>query len=68
MSDGDDKVVYLKFRTEKAEIDTAVCYIACANCRNKTYTILDGGGSKFPLVRCAACGTDIGRIGWASDE
>jgi len=63
-----DKVVYLKFKNDNAPIQEAVCYTGCAICHNKTFVIIeDNPVGKYPMVRCACCGADIGRVGWAPD-
>jgi NMD protein affecting ribosome stability and mRNA decay len=61
-----EKVVFLKFRSDKVE-DDAMAFIACSHCRNKTYTLMDQPKG-FPLLRCAACGAHIGKVGWADDD
>lgn len=57
-------VVHLKFRSEQQREDV-MGFFACAHCRNKTFTHTFDGDDNFPLVRCAACGNHIGRVGWA---
>lgn len=59
----DSNVVHLAFRAETVR-DDEMAFIACAHCRNKTYTLVDQP-QDFPLLRCAACGAHIGRMGWA---
>lgn len=65
--DDDGKVVFLKFRSPEQREDT-MAFLACAVCKNKTYTHTIDQVGGFPLVRCAACGQHIGRIGWADNE
>lgn len=62
-----DNVVFLKFRTAAIEADT-MAFLSCVVCRNKTYTVTDDKPGGFPLMRCAACGSHIGRTGWAHDD
>lgn len=59
----DDKVVYLKYTRPEATSDEHLTFIACKHCRNKTYTLTNDADA-FPLLKCAACGAHIGRIGW----
>lgn len=61
-------VVFLKFKNEKvAESDTMALF-ACVVCRNKTYTLTEDRVGGFPLMRCAACGQHMGRMGWAPES
>lgn len=62
-SDGDN-VVFLAFKTEQLADDT-MAFQSCVVCRNKTFTVVEDKVGDFPLMRCAACGQHIGRIGWA---
>jgi hypothetical protein len=59
-------VIHLAFRSPHTEDDT-MAFVACKACKNKTYTLTDDRGD-FPLMRCAACGAHIGRMGWAHDD
>ena len=61
------KVVYLKFRSDRLEDDT-MAFLACSACRNKTFTHTIDQVDNFPLVRCAACGQHIGRVGYADTQ
>jgi surface antigen len=61
-----DNVVFLKFRGSEVQ-DDMMTFIACRHCRNKTYTLVVDGHD-YPLMRCAACGNHIGRMGWAPDD
>ena len=63
MSD-DGKVVFLKFSKPEATADEYLTFIGCKHCKNKTYTLTNEADS-YPLLKCAACGSHIGRIGWA---
>lgn len=65
MSEG--KVVHLHFASPRTEPDT-MAFVACRACRNKTFTLTEDRVGDFPLMRCAACGQHIGRVGWAHDD
>jgi len=56
-------LIYLDFKNGNTT-DDMMSFIACGHCHNKTYTLTDDDQSKFALMRCAACGNHIGRIGW----
>ncbi len=60
-------VVYLEFKSPHV-VEEACAFIACRICRNKTYTLVSDRAEGFPLMRCAACGNHIGRMGWAHDD
>lgn len=61
-------VVYLAYRSPAAE-DDMMAFIACKHCKNKTYTLTyDQPEPSFPLLRCAACGQHMGRMGWAPHD
>ena len=56
-------VVYLAFKNEKvAPDDTRMT--ACSYCRNKAFSIGHDDG-QYPFLRCTACQSVLGRIGWA---
>lgn len=57
-------VVYLKFQGDQIAKDT-MALGACTPCGNKTFNLLYDKPDHFPLLRCAACGCHMGRIGWA---
>jgi len=63
----DSGVIFLAHKTEEAVPDT-MAFFACKHCRNKTYTLTEDRVGDFPLVRCAACGNHMGRIGWAPED
>lgn len=63
-----DNVVYLKFRNELATNSEFVEFIVCAYCKNKTYTLTCDDPKQFPTLKCAACGSHIGRVGWADQD
>lgn len=43
-----------------------MCFLSCKVCKNKTFTITQMD-QEFPLLRCAACGQHIDKIGWLHD-
>lgn len=61
------EVVELKFRSPHVE-DGQRAFLACKECRNKTYLMVDDRPGYFPLMQCAACGMHMGRMGWAHDD
>ena len=61
------EVIHLAFTSPLVEPDT-MAFIACKACRNKTYTLTEDRVGGFPLMRCAACGCHIGRVGWAEKD
>lgn len=63
MANDGEKVVYLAFDNPKAVPDEIV-FIACRHCRNKTYTMTKDD-RPFNILKCAACGDTLGRMGWA---
>lgn len=60
-------VVHLKFRSPHVK-DDMMSFIACKHCKNKTYVLRCDDPDNFPLMQCAACGSHIGRMGWAHDD
>ena len=66
MSDGGN-VIHLKFRSPHTEPDM-LAFVACRCCKNKTFTLVEDRVGSFPLMRCAACGAHIGRMGWVHDD
>jgi surface antigen len=62
------EVIELKFRIPHTSDDDATRMLACAYCRNKTYTFTYDGKDGFPLMKCAACGQHHGRIGYVHDD
>ena len=60
-------IVHLKFKSPHVE-DDMMAFLACKNCRNKTYTLTFDKLDTFPLMRCAACGQHVGRMGWSHDD
>lgn len=63
-----DNVIELKFRSPHMAEDDLLSFIACKSCRNKTYTLIQDQNSSFPLMKCAACGQAMGRMGWYHDD
>jgi hypothetical protein len=62
-----DTVVFLKFKSPHTEDDT-MAFLSCVVCKNKTYTLTVDKVPGFPLMRCAARGQHMGRMGWADDD
>lgn len=62
-----DNLIHLKFRSPHV-VDDTMAFLACGACKNKTYTLTFDRVEGFPLMRCAACGCHIGRMGWAHDD
>ena len=62
-----EKVVFLAFKNEHVH-DEYVSFTTCSHCKNKTFTMHPSNeDGVFPMLRCAACGTNIGRVGWGDD-
>ena len=61
-----DNVVRLVFSSNKVSVET-MTMVACAACRNKTFTVTHQDND-FPLLLCAACRKEIGKFGWVNDE
>ena len=62
-----DNVIHLSFRSPHVE-DGEMTFLTCKYCKNKTYTMTYDRIDNFPLMRCAACGQHMGRMGWAHDD
>lgn len=60
------EVIHLEFRSPHM-VDDERAFIACANCRNKAYSLVQDKPG-FPLLQCTACGQHMGRMGWAHDD
>lgn len=63
-----EKVVYLEFKNKNTTEEGFVTFTACINCKNKTFTMVADKADDFPMLKCAACGNSIGRVGWANDD
>lgn len=64
----DNNVVFLEFKSPHV-VEDAMSFLSCVACKNKTFTLTDiNPGVNFPLMRCAACGQHVGRMGWAHDD
>ena len=61
-----DKVVFLAYRTDKADTDGKEV-LACARCKNKAWTVVYDGG-EYPRLVCTACATDGGTSGWVGKD
>lgn len=59
-------VVHLSFKGSNVQ-DETISIMACSNCKNKTFVVVYDG-SDFPMMKCSACGSHTGRIGWADEE
>lgn len=62
-----ENVIHLSFKSPHT-IDDARAFVACRNCHNKTYTLVEDRVGDFPMMQCAACGQHMGRMGWAYDD
>ncbi|WP_028747995.1 hypothetical protein [Rhizobium mesoamericanum] len=60
-------VINLSFKSPHM-VDDTMSFIACRECRNKTYTLVEDRIGDFPLMRCAACGQHMGHMGWCHDD
>lgn len=68
MPSDDDKVIHLKFKSPHVE-DDMMAFLSCVACKNKTFTLtMDQPPGSFPLLRCAACGSHLGRLGWVHPD
>jgi hypothetical protein len=63
----EDNVIHLEFKSPHVEEDT-MAFLACRACKNKTFTLTQDRPGDFPLLRCACCGSHIGRMGWYYDD
>ena len=62
----DKKVIFLAYKNETPTAMTEV--LVCGGCGNKTWLAEYGvRSSKFPRLRCAACGEAAGYFGWVDD-
>lgn len=66
MSEGN--VVFLQFKSPHVAAEDVMTIHACNDCKNKTFTLTQKTSDQFPMMRCAACGLNIGRMGWARDD
>jgi hypothetical protein len=64
----DSKVVFLAFSNPVKTLTESITFTACKSCRNKTFTLIHDADSTFPRLNCAACGQNMGRMGYAPDE
>jgi hypothetical protein len=62
-----DNIIHLAFKSPHV-VDDTMAFFACVVCRNKTYTLTEDRPGDFPLMKCAACGQHMGRMGWAYDD
>ncbi len=61
-------VIKLEPRSPHSREEDGITFIACGSCKNKTYTLVEDYRSTFPLMKCAACGQAMGRMGWYHDD
>lgn len=62
-----DNVIRLEFLSPHVREDM-MAFLSCVHCQNKTFTFQRDRPGDFPLMKCAACGQHIGRMGWAHDD
>jgi hypothetical protein len=62
-----ENVIRLDFRS-KGVVEDERAMLACKTCRNKTFKLTYENPKNFPLLQCAACDEEIGRMGWWHDE
>lgn len=62
-----ENVIHLAFKSPHV-VDDQRAMIACKECRNKTFLLVEDRVGDFPLMQCAACNQHIGRMGWAHDD
>lgn len=62
-------LIHLKFNNQGLQSEF-VCTTTCAHCKNKTFLLTrpDTNEETFMTLKCAACGSHIGRIGWVEDD
>ena len=59
-----EKVIFLAYDNKNLREET-VLLTGCSHCGNKTFLLRpDNEEDAYPVMSCAACGTQIGRIGW----
>lgn len=63
-----NNVIELHPKPPNAEYGDGLTFLSCKSCRNKTYTLMYDASSTFPLMKCAACGQAMGRMGWYHDD
>ena len=61
-----DNVVHLNFKGSNCEEDM-LSMMSCSVCHNKTFVVVYIG-EEFPVMKCAACGSHTGKIGWANND
>jgi hypothetical protein len=62
-----NNVIHLAFKSPHV-VEDVMAFVSCRVCRNKTFTLTEDKLDNFPLMRCAACGQHMGRMGWAHDD
>jgi hypothetical protein len=61
-------IIELHPKPPSADYSDGLTFLACKSCRNKTYVLMYDASSAFPLMKCAACGQAMGRMGWYHDD
>lgn len=64
----EDKIIRLAFSSPNTRADDSVTFHCCTVCRNKTFTLVVDRPECLPMLKCAACGAEISRIGFAHDD
>ena len=67
MTDNKEKVIFLAYDNPDVQ-PGEFNMLACADCRNKTFTARYEGEKQFPMLYCAACNRSLGAFGWANNE
>jgi len=62
----ENKVTFLRPDT-KLIVNDKTTVTACGNCGNKTFLFIHDP-EYYPIVKCCACGTIMGRMGWIPQE
>ena len=60
-------LVHLAFKSPHMA-DDMLAFIACVHCRNKTFTLHEDRVGDYPLMKCAACGMHMGRMGYVHED
>ena len=61
-----DNVVHLSFKGSNCG-DEFMSLMSCSVCKNKTFVVAYMG-EDFPVMKCAACGSHTGQIGWVGND
>lgn len=63
----ENNVVFLAFRNPEKTADETTHVVCCKHCRNKNFLLLAPAENDYPVLKCAACGANIGRVGWVHE-